>query len=590
MSSIETDGKGTIMRSLLFLILSLVSFSSHAFDNTTQRINGVAEFLIERANDNYLYIFQRKVENNSELKCYFPTTYENLSIGGSTGLKRLLTSRELWKDSIRKDLEFLTLQSLAREIETTIHVSEAAAKIASKTIDIIQLFKLDINGTQYALNVVPIGASADVKNKVNGFTLGIGNVVNALNRFRKYKNLCLSPDVSLAKFKSDFEALKKINDDLNSWIKHLEKNAGNLVLANTTWANICQRLDLAGGSCTDAKSTIDAFKQQKLSQIIDPKLTSQLSVIKDTIETIRDNKEEVVNQAIRDAVCKKLSIVEQDCTDKQAVVAAVKEIVNARVDQATGSSTLLDAELLDKIKAISEIAAAIPVTEEDITTKVFSALKKIKAEAEAELKRIQDEIDRGIDDVDLLLKAQLEEKLKRFDKLSKHILFFSSIADASTADEVKTILKNYTLPSVSFFEKREEGNHFMVTSYLGLSYNLDEESAAEKSNNGIFAPVGLEYSRGVDWFNGYVRSASVMVSPFDFGHPINLKLNDIEEDIDYDEIVAPSVTFAMGFKDYPLTLGLGYQKGRQLELTGESEDRVILFFAFDMPLLNLHGD
>lgn len=578
------------MRSLLFLILSLISFSSYAFDNTTQRINGVAEFLIERANDNYLYIFQRKVENNSELKCYFPTTYENLSIGGSTGLKRLLTSRELWKDSIRKDLEFLTLQSLAREIETTIHVSEAAANIASKTIDIIQLFKLDINGTQYALNVVPIGASADVKNKVNGFTLGIGNVVNALNRFRKYKNLCLSPDVSLTKFKSDFEALKKINDDLNSWIKHLEQNAGDLVLANMTWANICQRLDLSSGSCTDPRTTIDAFKQQKLSQIIDPKLTSQLSVIKDTIETIRDNKEEVVNQAIRDAVCKKLSIVEQDCTDKQAVVAAVKEIVNARVDQATGSSTLLDAELLERIKAISEIAAAIPVTEEDITTKVFSALKKIKAEAEAELKRIQDEIDRGVDDANLLLKAQLEEKLKRFDKLSKHILFFSSIADASTSDEVKTILKNYTLPSVSFFEKREEGNHFMVTSYLGLSYNLDEESAAEKSNNGIFAPVGLEYSRGVDWFNGYVRSASVMVSPFDFGHPINLKLNDIEEDIDYDEIVAPSVTFAMGFKDYPLTLGLGYQKGRQLELTGESEDRIILFFAFDMPLLNLHGD
>lgn len=558
---------------VLFILSVAVSFATAA-DNTSQRINGVAEFLIERANDNYLYIFQRKVQDNQALQCYFPTTYDNLSIGGSTGLKRLLTSRELWKDSIQKDLEFLTLRSLAKEIETTIHVSEASVKIASKALDIIQMFKLDINGTQYALNFVPTGVSKNVRDRINGFTLGLGNFVVDLNRFRQYENLCPAPQISLSNFKKEFETLENTNKNLTDWIAHLEKNASSLVLAGTTWDNVCERLELSSGSCVDAKSTIEAFKQQKLSTIIDPQLVSQLNVIKETIETIRGNKEDIVNQAIRDAVCGKLGIQEQNCTDRQAVVAAVNEIVRSRVSSSATPSALIDEELLNKIKAITEIAASIPVTQEDVTTKVFAALKKIKQQIESNPE----------------LRDRLEEELEKFDKLSKYILFFSSVADADTADEVKSILRNYTLPSVSFFEKREEGNHFMVTSYLGLSYNLDEEAGAEKTNNGIFVPVGLEYSRGVNWFSGSVRSASVMVSPFDFGHPVNLKLNDIEEDIEYDEIVAPSLTFAVGFKDYPLTLGLGYQKGRRLELTNESENRVILFFAFDMPLVSLHGD
>ncbi len=70
-----------------------------------------------------------------------------------------------------------------------------------------------------------------------------------------------------------------------------------------------------------------------------------------------------------------------------------------------------------------------------------------------------------------------------------------------------------------------------------------------------------------------------MFNPVDFGHPVILKLNDIEEDFDLDEIIVPSVTFALELDDYPLTVGVGYQKGRELELSSGTENRVILFFC-----------
>lgn len=585
---------------IIALIIFSVSFTSAAGSNTSERISGVADFLIERANDNYLYIFQRKIQNNKQLSCYFPTTFDNLTVGGSTSLKRLLTSRELWKNSIQDDLEFLTIRSLAKEIESTLKVSHQAVELSSKALDIINLFVLEVNGTEYPLNQIPLNVNTMTRDRINGFTYGLGTVVNDLHKFNQYKNLCPAPKVNMAEFKKEFDSLLKLNVHLNTWIKHIENNAGDLRLANTdsslTWAKVCTKLGLPDGSCLDGSSTVRAFKQHQLATLIDPKVIENLKVIKNTINAIRNNQETIVNTAIRDTVCHQLNITPSNCTNQQAVIEAIKEIANAKLGASgtNGVGGLIDSELLAKIKVINEIAVSLPITTKDITSQVFVALKKIKLQIETDLKEqyklLEKEVDENIRATIEKEITKLTKQTEKFDKLSKHILFFSSVADANSASEVKSILADYTLPSVSFFEKRKEGNHLMVTSYLGMSYNLDEDSQAEKSNNGIFAPIGLEYSRGVNWFGGNIRSASLMVSPVDFGHPINLKLNDIEEDFEFDEVFAPSVTFAMGFKDYPLTLGLGYQKGRQLSVSSESENRLILFFAFDMPLMNLHGD
>lgn len=580
----------------LFLAFSgLILANDLKASNTSERINGVAEFLIERANDNYLYIFQRKLQDNQNLSCYFPATYENLSVGGSSSLKRLLTSRDLWKDSIQSDLEFLTIRSLAAEIESTLKASSVSVEVASNTLDFVNLFLIRIDGVDYPLNVIDPNLDPQTRSIINGFTFGLGQVVEDLNKFRKYKNLCPAPAVDIEAFKKEFESLKQLNFNLKGWMSHVKRYSNLLVLngsANSlTWGSACQALGVPSSRCVDGQSTVNTFIQIKLASLLNPKIIENINIIQDTLDSLKNNKQQILNKAIRDAVCTRLNIGSNECTDKNALLNAVNQIV--LTDNSADGSTIdskITQELLDRIKAIKELVDSLPSDAEDVTSQVFSALKKIKQQIEIELtikyQQIENEV--GVEEALQRKQDELKKRIEKFDKLSRHILFFASVADANSAAEVKSILTNYTLPSVSFFEKRKEGNHFMISSYLGVSYNTDENSESEESNNGLFVPIGLEYSRGVDWFGGSIRSASIMFSPVDFGHPVNLKLNDIEKDFELDEIIAPSVTFALGLDDYPLTFGVGYQKGRELEFAGGTENRVILFFAFDMPLLSLH--
>lgn len=575
-------------------IAFLLSAPVIANNKTSERINGVADFLLERANDNYLYIFQRKIQSNKALACYFPTTYDNLTVGGDSSLKRLLTSRDLWKESIQSDLEFLTIRSLAVEIESTLEVSKNSVVIASTALDFINQVSLLDNGKLYDLNVIDPNMNTELKRRINGFTDGLGQFVVDLNKFRRYQQLCPAPVISMAEFKKEFDSLRQLNSNLRQWYQHIELNASDLRLkdGSSSWGKMCEAFGVPASNCIDSTSTVKAFKQYKLQKLVNPQILKNISIIGEVVDAVRNNKQEIINAAIKDAVCLKLGIAKEQCTDKHTLKVAVREIVNgSSLDSSGQTISKIDAELLAKVSAINQVANSIPSQSEDITSQVFKALKKINKQHESHLQKLEKKSllepeNKSIQEIAIALNNEIEG----FDKLSRHILFFASVADANSANEVKSILTNYTLPSVSFFEKRKQGNHFMVTSYLGLSYNVEEESASTQSNNGLFVPIGLEYSRGVNWLNGSLRSVSVMFSPVDFGHPINLKLNDLEDDFELDEIIAPSVTFAVGLNDYPLTLGVGYQKGRQLEASNESENRVILFFAFDMPLLNLHGD
>ena len=75
-----------------------------------------------------------------------------------------------------------------------------------------------------------------------------------------------------------------------------------------------------------------------------------------------------------------------------------------------------------------------------------------------------------------------------------------------------------------------------------------------------------------------------MLSPFDFGYPVTLKLNGAVEDAEFGDIWAPSVVFSYGVRNLPLALGAAYQKGRFVQSQNNAEDRILLFIGFDMPL------
>lgn len=88
---------------LFLAVLMVVSPRvSCAADPEDALIKGISEFLLDRANDNYVYIFQRKLQSNEVFKKYLPATYRVAKAGE---LRSLLTNRELWRTALREDLE-----------------------------------------------------------------------------------------------------------------------------------------------------------------------------------------------------------------------------------------------------------------------------------------------------------------------------------------------------------------------------------------------------------------------------------------------------------------------------------------------------
>ncbi|HEX6928257.1 MAG TPA: hypothetical protein VF267_03335, partial [Gammaproteobacteria bacterium] len=230
------------------------------------------------------------------------------------------------------------------------------------------------------------------------------------------------------------------------------------------------------------------------------------------------------------------------------------ETVDRRLDEALDDMT--SAAVSRRISTIAELARSYEEKNSSKTEKVVAALKVIRG---------SETLSKG-----------------RFEELSRHIMFFAQVCDSETPGEVKALLKAYTLPSVSFYKKREYGAHWMLTSYLGAAVgdSRGDELTQEPDNGaGIYAPIGFEMTYGT----GKRGSLSLMVSPIDLGYPVSLKFNGIEEDVTFDEIFAPSVSLAYGFREYPVVLGIAYQRGRRIA-TGDAEERILLFAAFDMPL------
>ena len=103
---------------LAFSLASVSAFSGNLSlaEDTDPRIQGVANFLLERANENYLYLFERKVQNNRFVECYFPHTYETLQ---ENSFKVLLRNRALWRTSVENDIN---------NIQTTVVTDLLASK------------------------------------------------------------------------------------------------------------------------------------------------------------------------------------------------------------------------------------------------------------------------------------------------------------------------------------------------------------------------------------------------------------------------------------------------------------------------------
>jgi hypothetical protein len=489
------------MRLFIFLIAFSLSNLAHAQSSkTSARIDGVAAFLIDRANENYLFIFEKKIKDNINVQCFLPNTLKVLTISGQGGLKQLISSKSLWREMLVKDLEVLTVRSLAYTLQKETQIGNQVVSINSNIIEALQKLSIKYDGENVSLVAPPYDANDELKQIINGFYDPLESITNAMSVFRRYaskdnsrESICAAPISNISEFKQSIEGLIQAPSKLSAWKTHWDKYKSAMTLSTDGWIAMCTELNLG-------------------------------------------------NQA-------------SQCVDESSAREQILKLFEKSNQQSKKmlSSLIVAAENLNQI---------LDENEKNVMPTVIEAL-------------------------DLLQKDQVLSP-DEFQKFAKYVRFFGMLADATSSQEVEGILESFTLPAVSFYLKREAGNHFMVTSYFGFSLNANKNNDSQKQNNGFFVPVGLEYTLdksllGLD----YDGSLSVMASPFDFGYPVNLKLNGASENFEFNEIVAPSITLSYGLKEYPVVFGLGIQKGAKLETSGETENRVLLFVAFDMPLFNL---
>ncbi len=204
--------------------------------------------------------------------------------------------------------------------------------------------------------------------------------------------------------------------------------------------------------------------------------------------------------------------------------------------------------------------------------------------ADADLSKFGD-LMRTVLDLGQLVAQHSDSNAPEAKKITGYLLFFAELSEARTADQVKNVLTAYTLPPVSFGEKRKRINHALVTAHVGWGQGHVRNSAdvGNQNTGGVYAPIGLEFSRGFDF-----GSLSIFVAPVDFGYPLSLKLNNVDKSATLSDVVSPSAGVSYGVPEWPVSVGFAYQVGRKNDLVGEREKRTLFFVAFDLPLLILH--
>ena len=460
--------------------------------NTTDTIiKGASKFLIERAKQNNLYIFEKRIQNDNDFKTYFPRTYSYIADGD---LKVLLTHKGIWEKAVKDDLRIFITRTFAKSVNRHINLNDEAKKSMDKYISIVKYLTIDINGQPYPLNSIPIDASQNIKDIINGFWKQPNSLkeslINLYNLLKGYK------DVKNVKETS-------VND--------LKKRAEELIKAFKNFENLGKHINLH-------KSQLRVnFDEVKKECSTNPKLF----------------------------FCENIALPASE--QLQLALKVNNMPIKSIIEQAENLDTFLH-----------------------------------------KLKNTNSNTEKVILSMQFLETINLEDLVNIY-KLKKHALFFAQLSDVqdNDYDQVKAILTDYTMPAVSFFAKREKGvSHLMLTSYLGYAYSKTFDTPIDNNSNdhGIIAPIGLEISHGFKWAD----SLSLLLAPIDFGYPITLKINGIEESLSLSDIFAPGVYLAYGIRELPINFGISYQRGRRINGSSDVENRVLFFISYDMPLLSLY--
>jgi hypothetical protein len=210
-----------------------------------------------------------------------------------------------------------------------------------------------------------------------------------------------------------------------------------------------------------------------------------------------------------------------------------------------------------------------------------------------------------------------------YDNIHKYGPFIANVAQAKSATEVKEALESAALPVGSYKIKRSSFFDISFNAYAGLFVGgehylsqLADGVDQNAINYGFTAPVGLAFSwghrkegkadretsittfkRDKKDYHLTGKSSSIFVSIIDVGAITAFRLtNDKTKSLPeftWNNILAPGIYYIKGWKDSPLTWGLGIQSGPQLReiknntaVLDGSNISARLFVAVDIPIFS----
>ncbi|RZK75603.1 MAG: hypothetical protein EOO92_15930 [Pedobacter sp.] len=173
----------------------------------------------------------------------------------------------------------------------------------------------------------------------------------------------------------------------------------------------------------------------------------------------------------------------------------------------------------------------------------------------------------------------------RYKELSDKVLYIAAeVSEAQTAEAVKKVLAKYALPVASYRIKHNTSPNLMLSAYLGAgaAYFSKTDTVDGGWRPVLSAPIGLDYSfklrEGGTTF-------SLFASVLDIGNVISKRLwnrNNANDDdlISLKHIVSPGIFLTVSpNKKLPLSLNFGY---------AFNPGRLSASLNFDMPLFALY--
>lgn len=202
------------------------------------------------------------------------------------------------------------------------------------------------------------------------------------------------------------------------------------------------------------------------------------------------------------------------------------------------------------------------------------------------------------------------------DGLIKYLTLAADVVAADSVKEIKSILDGAILPVGTFRVKRYSTRSVFINAYVGAGAGaewLDAGGINEKWGYHFspFALLGVDFSWGSQKpstelsFQTKGNSSGFFVSVLDLGAVVSYRFQGERTDslqistlppIRWEQILSPGIFYVRGFKNSPISWGLGAQLSPQLRditnaegetLTSANAFRFSSFIAVDLPLFTV---